>query len=260
MEASPLMRLPPEIRNNIYELALYEPAGMRPVLSHPRAPSQVESNPLALALCCRQLYQECIRLFYNINHFWIQSMTADFVTRLESFSEAIGEQNTAALREVRFIQGLAVASVMSASRAETTTAAPPMGFPSSSTTQVPSPAPPAAASPQVPRSPRFLKEHLMTMYLNIRNNTTIHKLCERGTKAYITILFWIDSKIFTEEAPYVIYLNCADLKTSLRVQMTQTRLECREVRTRKVDPAEIARVIAFLENLLLCLAHLEKLA
>lgn len=72
METSPLFKLPGEIRNRIYELALYQPSGLtiRILTGEPRLLNlDNAANPIALAATCRQLHRECTSLTYFLNKF-----------------------------------------------------------------------------------------------------------------------------------------------------------------------------------------------
>ncbi|KAK5122087.1 hypothetical protein LTR85_004333 [Meristemomyces frigidus] len=72
MEASPLRRLPAELRNRIYELALYERKGITLF-----AGNEVETLhataavPLALTVTCQEIRRETLSMFYAINKFGV---------------------------------------------------------------------------------------------------------------------------------------------------------------------------------------------
>ena len=74
---SPLLRLPAELRNRIYELILYRPDGFKIAPAPHGWMTRLQNSsfsllrsfrhPLALALCCRQLRHECTGLFFDLN-------------------------------------------------------------------------------------------------------------------------------------------------------------------------------------------------
>lgn len=72
MEASPLMKLPGELRNRIYELALFQASditvfvsGVRPHLFHPTE----TQNILSLMETCKDMRAEASPIFYQVNKF-----------------------------------------------------------------------------------------------------------------------------------------------------------------------------------------------
>ena len=109
MDQSPLARLPPEIRNQIYELALHQPKGCmiearrstsKPGLQFKLAYWSTISDPTALTRTCKHIRRECVQMFYVINtfHVFIKDgcLTSDIGSQ---FFEGMGEANSAALRE-----------------------------------------------------------------------------------------------------------------------------------------------------------------
>lgn len=84
MENSPLAKLPAELRNNIWELALRADKPVEvtgdyyieaPPVDFKLAPNQVQEMAKALALTqtCRQIHSECILLFFHVNTFEFDS-------------------------------------------------------------------------------------------------------------------------------------------------------------------------------------------
>jgi hypothetical protein len=113
MDASPLSRLPAEIRNIIYELVLEDPE--ETVLGP--ADSQKPGRKLKLALAqrraldstanltrtCKAVRKETVELFYAIKYFCIVLPFSDALrlrTLLNDFFDTIGPRNAAALRSL----------------------------------------------------------------------------------------------------------------------------------------------------------------
>lgn len=112
MERSPLTRLPPELRNRIYELVLRSDDtieimdngivnGRLALYSRDAA----ESRILALTITCGKVRAECLQLFYSVNTFLFNAqwtLNADKLRCMHIFRRIIGDQNAAALRNVAF--------------------------------------------------------------------------------------------------------------------------------------------------------------
>ena len=105
MEASPFVTLAPELRNRIYDLALseyeaiiidkdYRKDGIYVV--YPKQSMSLFLRGLALTYTCKQLREECTRLFYACNKFVVD----DGLSILDKFVAMIGEQNAKALGSV----------------------------------------------------------------------------------------------------------------------------------------------------------------
>ncbi|KAK5698217.1 hypothetical protein LTR97_007178 [Elasticomyces elasticus] len=107
---SPFLRLPPELRNSIYELVLQQP---EPVVICRRGKvwpqsQQLESHQphhaMSLTATCRLIRQECGPLFYNLNSFVMLSRKDvpwdDKLQLPELFVEQIGLFNRLALRSL----------------------------------------------------------------------------------------------------------------------------------------------------------------
>ena len=79
MDASSLARLSPELRNRIYEFALFRPEGVLIPFSRsnrsylPRSPNA----QLALTTVCREVRAETKLLFYAVNTFVLQTHASD---------------------------------------------------------------------------------------------------------------------------------------------------------------------------------------
>lgn len=106
MEASPLARLPAELRNRIYEVILVydNPTWIAVYLMHARLFRQRSSRPrhvLALVLTCKQLNAEAGSLHYALNTFTLYHDVS-----LRKWCYAIGERNTKDLRTVIVDLGL----------------------------------------------------------------------------------------------------------------------------------------------------------
>ena len=103
MDKSPLQELPAELRNQIYELALYEREGVgvcvTPQSAHigwerkgeleARLPVRL-GNPLALTMTCKAIREESLGLFYSINRFTL------FLNLLDELSPADLEEGLSA--------------------------------------------------------------------------------------------------------------------------------------------------------------------
>ncbi|KAK4550180.1 hypothetical protein LTR36_003147 [Oleoguttula mirabilis] len=111
MENSPLARLPPELRNRIYELALKSDRPFTLVFKHMlgQEPSAQQRHPTGLARTCKALRKEATQLFYAINAFEIQtdespdyiSTTCCYLVRnVRAFVDMIGASNACALRSI----------------------------------------------------------------------------------------------------------------------------------------------------------------
>lgn len=67
-EDSPLLKLPAELRNAIYSLALEPPVDDRPItiINRSRSP-----HPDLLGVC-RQIREEALKVYYSESHFWVE--------------------------------------------------------------------------------------------------------------------------------------------------------------------------------------------
>ncbi|KAK3636411.1 hypothetical protein LTR56_014198 [Elasticomyces elasticus] len=107
---SPFLRLPPELRNLFYELALQQPEPvvirrLGKVWPESRQPSsQLPHHAMALTATCRLIRQECGQLFYTLNSFVMLSRKDvpwdDKLQLPELFLEQIGLSNRLALRSL----------------------------------------------------------------------------------------------------------------------------------------------------------------
>lgn len=114
MNTSPFSKLPPELRNRIYELALRHPQPF--VIFRRQADSirgavgsedgQGEGKSLSLLSTCKAVNMECAQLFYAVNDFTFMDRGA-FGARdvRRRFRRTIGDDNAAALRSVSFDVG-----------------------------------------------------------------------------------------------------------------------------------------------------------
>ncbi|KAK4539388.1 hypothetical protein LTR36_010989 [Oleoguttula mirabilis] len=119
MDASPLQRLAPELRNRIWELALTQ---ADPVKVHGKngrnvaepgalAITTTDSHPLALRQTCRQISSECGRLFYIHNSFTFPATFFDHLAGsktpvcqpLSALAAIIGAENAAVIRAVKVL-------------------------------------------------------------------------------------------------------------------------------------------------------------
>lgn len=106
MDTSPFAKLAPELRNCIYELVL---KSARPFIlsggaynTHSRKIDYHDQrHPLSLAFVCRQIYAECVLIFYNINKFVLLGQPTFGSNNLfPVFRGAIGKVNSEALGSV----------------------------------------------------------------------------------------------------------------------------------------------------------------
>lgn len=82
MDASPLNKLPAELRNNIYELALHNPGGIDidVMFANKIITAQASQQLLALTETCKQIRQESLPLFYATNTFSFATSDLDIAT------------------------------------------------------------------------------------------------------------------------------------------------------------------------------------
>lgn len=117
MEASPLTKLPGELRNAIYALALHHPDGINVWLRRggpERSPSKINTEfGISLLATCKQIRRECGTLYYSLNVFTLtldppdafmksviwQSWWHDGITK---WLHQIGDKNCSALHRVEF--------------------------------------------------------------------------------------------------------------------------------------------------------------
>ncbi|KAK5124150.1 hypothetical protein LTR85_001853 [Meristemomyces frigidus] len=110
MDDSPLAKLPPELRNNIYELALRykEPivVSSADALHRRRAqifsPNGLDSGIFGLAMTCNAIRKECLLLYYSVNEFSLHTdgigQGDDGLRPLYLFRRIIGREAAMALR------------------------------------------------------------------------------------------------------------------------------------------------------------------
>lgn len=70
MEHSPFQRIPPELRNMIWELALHQKSP--PTFDNQARAMNIEAHALALTATCRAIRTECLQVFFASNSFIIQ--------------------------------------------------------------------------------------------------------------------------------------------------------------------------------------------
>ncbi|KAF2831490.1 hypothetical protein CC86DRAFT_402011 [Ophiobolus disseminans] len=94
-QTSRLLRLPAELRNRIYELALNQ--GNIQLFPGIQADSRPEDKPeLALLRTCRQILSEASPIFYSINTFEFE-----FTFHILRFALSLTEQNRQVIRSIR---------------------------------------------------------------------------------------------------------------------------------------------------------------
>jgi len=120
MNHSPLARLPPELRNNVYELALQQSNAVtvcltKSTMNHASRLANID-NTISLLQTCTQIRTEATQLFFSVNcftvaldadivrrHGWARGTpgrTADLLAPLRAFEDAIGEKYTSLLSSV----------------------------------------------------------------------------------------------------------------------------------------------------------------
>ncbi|EME38397.1 hypothetical protein DOTSEDRAFT_39411 [Dothistroma septosporum NZE10] len=121
MDRSPISKLPAELRNRIFELALHQDRiVLRPYPPDPEVTSSPtrrrlylskETNrqhfhPTALAQTCRQLHNETTAVFYSTNIFVVNTWRHDYPALITQLRHAISPANSAALRKLILYQRL----------------------------------------------------------------------------------------------------------------------------------------------------------
>lgn len=91
-----------------------------------------------------------------------------------------------------------------------------------------------------------ISDHLMTLYLNIRNNTTIRKFCRPGSNVFVSVAFWVDDRIYTQDTPFIIILDCAALRSTLSGALHKTLSAQREIWSYSAPLSELRQVHFFL--------------
>lgn len=112
MENSPCAKLSPELRNNIWELALRADKPIQitgdfhivaPLVDCKLAPNQVQemAKTLALTQTCRQIHNECALLFFHVNTFEFDSTCTTFPrSSFPDFRRKIGKASFSAISSV----------------------------------------------------------------------------------------------------------------------------------------------------------------
>ena len=109
MEGSPLLKLSPEIRNDIYELALRHGAafligGNRDFDTRTDpVPKAKVKDAMGLTMVCSKVRNECLQLFYAVNRFKVKTEWRNDspFPAIRRFQAAIGRENASALRHIR---------------------------------------------------------------------------------------------------------------------------------------------------------------
>ncbi|EME78977.1 uncharacterized protein MYCFIDRAFT_79889 [Pseudocercospora fijiensis CIRAD86] len=108
MDKSPMGKLPPELRNKIYELVLVKsrPIYVKSCLeTDPNraviCTSNSERPELALLRTCKQIQQEATSILYHDNVFTFTSQNGDSALAFENFIKLIGSSSAASLRSCR---------------------------------------------------------------------------------------------------------------------------------------------------------------
>lgn len=100
MENSPLGKLPPELRNEVYKLVLACPFQITLSIAHVPRPKYLlpekSYSGTSLVKTCKQIYQEAAAMVYAINIFKFHHMDD-----LNFFVKLIGHRNASVLRIVR---------------------------------------------------------------------------------------------------------------------------------------------------------------
>lgn len=95
----PFLKLPPEIRNRIYDLVFVSPQyiGANGTLTKAFYHDAAKYRHLAFASACRQIYQESANIFYAKNGFEFF-----YIRPLLEFLEAIGAEGRKLLTKIKF--------------------------------------------------------------------------------------------------------------------------------------------------------------
>lgn len=110
MDSSPLGRLPAELRNRIYELALECPTALK-ILSdgarfkwHQTHQATARTHPTALVKICRVIRQQSTQVLYAAYNFEISICNrVSLPVTFHNFCELVGTDNSNALRNVTFV-------------------------------------------------------------------------------------------------------------------------------------------------------------
>ncbi|KAK3635851.1 hypothetical protein LTR22_018986 [Elasticomyces elasticus] len=118
MDHSPLARLPAELRNTIFEMAMQSPHDIKLDAMWLDEPSLRHQPSMAPALTCRQLYRETRPLFFSCNDFTLifefhphnglgddvrdLDRATDGLGRLAAWFKSIGPDNAKCVQSVRF--------------------------------------------------------------------------------------------------------------------------------------------------------------
>ncbi|KAK4965487.1 hypothetical protein LTR42_012243 [Elasticomyces elasticus] len=97
MENSPLKKLPAELRNSIYELALWQSGGISIGLIQTPQGFRWRSKAPALPSVCRQLRRETVEMFYSINRFTIRTK---FIEAYEGYHAGTEEDDIVITRVI----------------------------------------------------------------------------------------------------------------------------------------------------------------
>ena len=105
MDNSPLRKLPPEVRNIIYDLALRSKTGDCHITSTRHRPlvlvrGQDNRLPLALTQACRAIRQETRDTFFAVNNFVVKVNPGKATLKTSQFRSFIGEDREHALRRI----------------------------------------------------------------------------------------------------------------------------------------------------------------
>ncbi|KAK3719148.1 hypothetical protein LTR37_004712 [Vermiconidia calcicola] len=106
MDNSPLAKLPAELRNRIYLLALRNEQPIIVVVRSGGRPQEAYRRlyelrtPQALTLTCKQIRNESINMFYSANAFDIRTSTKQAALCLTRFCSMIRETDMKALRSI----------------------------------------------------------------------------------------------------------------------------------------------------------------
>ncbi|KAK5681847.1 hypothetical protein LTS10_006380 [Elasticomyces elasticus] len=118
MDHSPLARLPAELRNTIFELAMQSPHDIKLDAMWSDEPFLRHQSFIAPALTCRQLYRETRPLFFSCNDFTLifefhphnglgddardLDRATDGFGRVAAWLKSIGPENAKCVQSVRF--------------------------------------------------------------------------------------------------------------------------------------------------------------
>lgn len=180
MDYSPLAKIPAEMRNRIYAAVFHQPSDL---LYNQNKVLRIGSidPPHALALCCQQLHDESIQVFYHINQIAIICPEINVGTTLATFTSEVGGKNAKATSGIHLVL---------------------QGF-------IPMPTGPLRYLENTMYMP------LLALVLNMRDNSEIRDFCTGNKKVMLECRWQVEDTEHDMLRPFVFTLDCRNLKASL---------------------------------------------